>query len=262
MVTTAGIRLKKKYGQHFLRQQWVVNRMVDIVHLDSTTSVFEIGCGDGFLTKAIIAHPIKHLEIFEIDAEWVSYIKKIIPDQRISIHCTNFLDISRDVLKDNTSWVVLANLPYQVTFPILYKFQQYRDLIAEGVVMIQEEVAQKITKISGRDYGYPSLFLQWYFELQLLDKIPPTAFVPPPKVFSRLLYFKTRTVVPIIPNEEKFWQFVKICFRQPRRTLSNNLKQSHYGNIAIPDYYLSLRAQQLSMQQLLVLWDIVRTNAG
>ena len=87
---------------------------------------------------------------------------------------------------------MLANLPYQVTFPILHNFQKNRHLLKEGVIMIQEEVAEKILKTSGRGYGYPSLFFQRYFTWKKLDKVPPTAFFPPPKVDSRLLYFKPR----------------------------------------------------------------------
>jgi 16S rRNA (adenine1518-N6/adenine1519-N6)-dimethyltransferase len=145
-----------------------------------------------------------------------------------------------------------------VTFPILYLLQKQRHLLREGVVMIQEEVAQKIVKTSGRGYGYPSLFLQRYFEWRLLGKVSPKEFYPPPKVFSRLIYFKPQQNVPVIPDEEGFWKFIKICFRQPRRTLRNNLAQAHYDTSNIPSSYTALRAQQMSMDDLRALWDIIR----
>ena len=85
--------------------------------------------------------------------------------------------------------------------------------------MIQEEVAQKIVKTSGRGYGFPSLFFQHYFEWKLLEKVPPGAFFPPPKVYSRLLYFKPKKMLQQIPDEAEFWEFIKHCFAQPRRTL-------------------------------------------
>lgn len=251
------IPLKKKYGQHFLRDYSVVQHMIEAVAIQDA-SVFEIGPGDGFLTRAILDQPIERLWAFEIDADWASYIKTTFQDERLIVFHENFLDIDFNILKPYAPWTVLANLPYQVTFPILHLFQQHRHLLKEGVVMVQEEVAQKITKTRGRGYGYSSLFFQYYFDWQQLDKILPGAFYPPPKVTSRLLYFKPKDVVQTIPDEQGFWQFIKICFKQPRRTLRNNMSQAHYNIGALPDTLLVKRAQELNMEQLLHMWDILR----
>lgn len=258
MVKSNGIRLKKRFGQHFLRDESVVRHMSERVSLNKNSYVFEIGCGDGFLTKEILRHPIQRLQVFEIDDEWASYVKNQYPDNRLQMNCTDFLTVDRSFFKDSSAWVLLANLPYQVTFPILYKLHSFRDLLDQAVIMIQEEVAQKIVKKQGRDYGFPSLFFQWYFEISLLEKVSPTVFVPAPKVYSRLLYMKPRINVPFIDDEEKFWSFVKQCFKQPRRTLINNLKQSHIAIEKIPSDLYALRAQQMTMEQFLVLWAIVR----
>ena len=155
--------------------------------------------------------------------------------------------------------MLLANLPYQITFPILHMLQKHRDVITHGVFMIQEEVAQKLVKTSGRGYGFPSLFFNHYFELKLLMKVSPTAFLPPPKVFSRLVYFKAKQTVASIPDEENFWKFIKLCFHQPRRMLRNNLAQGQYDLTKISAEQLALRAQQLSMDELLELWEAVRS---
>lgn len=258
MVRTKGIPLKKQFGQHFLRDQHVTHVMLDAVELTETTSVFEIGCGDGFLTKAILQTPIARLWAFEIDPDWARYVQETIQDQRLRVIEQNFLDIDFTIFEPHQPWTVLANLPYQITFPILYRFQQHRSLIKEGVVMVQEEVAQKITKTRGRGYGFPSLFFQRFFQWQMIEKVPPTAFHPPPKVFSRLLYFKPKTdLVPIV-DEEGFWQFIKVCFKQPRRTLRNNIIQAHYDIAKIPEDYLLLRAQQILMKDFLALWELLR----
>ena len=258
MAKSKGIKLKKKFGQHFLRQSSVVDSMVNAVELNNNSNVFEIGCGDGFLTKGILQTPVARLWVFEIDQEWSRYVQENFSDTRMQIFNENFLDIDFDRLREHAPWTVLSNLPYQVTFPILYLFQKHRSLLKEGVVMMQEEVAQKLLKTKGRGYGFPSLFFQWYFILRLLDKVLPSAFHPPPKVFSRLLYFKPRAHVPEIPDEPNFWQFIKSCFRQPRRTLRNNLSQTHYDVDKITSELLDLRAQQMSMDDFLSLWNIVR----
>jgi 16S rRNA (adenine1518-N6/adenine1519-N6)-dimethyltransferase len=254
-----GIPLKKQFGQHFLRDTRIVHNMIFAVEINANTSIFEIGCGDGFLTKNILATPAAHLKIFEIDPDWAHYVQETFKDDRMTMILDNFLDVDLNTqLAEYAPWTVLANLPYQVTFPILHRFQQYRHFLKEGVVMIQEEVAQKIVQKRGRGYGYPALFFQHYFDWKLLDKVPPTAFHPAPKVFSRLIYFKPRAEIIPIPDEEKFWKFIKHCFKQPRSTLKNNLTHTHYAVENIGDDVLALRAQEMGMNNFLEIWDKVR----
>lgn len=253
-----GIELKKKHGQHFLKNGMYIVPMLEAVHLDDTISVMEIGCGEGVLTNSILQGPCKQLKVFEIDAEWAEYVKNLYgSDSRLHIVLNNVLDVDWSALHDQTPWVMLANLPYQITFPILHLVQKNKKMFREGVVMIQEEVAQKIVKTHGRGYGYPSLFFQHHFEWKLLTKVPPEAFYPPPKVQSRLLYFKPKIEVPTIEKETEFWKFIKLCFHQPRRTLRNNLAQSHYDIGLLPDDILQKRAQQLKMQDFLDIWSII-----
>lgn len=257
-----GIPVKKQYGQHFLRQQSVVDTMLHAVTITPETSIFEIGCGDGFLTKSILQTDCKRLWIFEIDRDWARYVQTHYPDVRITMFEENILDADFSKFESYQPWVLLSNLPYQITFPILHLVQKNRHLISEGVVMVQEEVAQKIVKTSGRGYGFISLFFQYYFSWKLLTKIVPTAFYPPPAVHSRLLHFVPRQDIQPIPDEEKFWKFIKLCFSQPRRTLRNNLASTHYAHLVEQDAAIGdLRAQQLGMPDFLALWNIVQTNA-
>jgi 16S rRNA (adenine1518-N6/adenine1519-N6)-dimethyltransferase len=256
-----GIPLKKQFGQHFLRDIRIVHNMIFAVEIKPTTPIFEIGCGDGFLTKYILSTPAAHLKIFEIDADWAQYVEETFKDERMTMVLDNFLDVDLNAhLEEHASWTVLANLPYQVTFPILHRFQEYRHLLKEGVIMVQEEVGQKIVKKRGRGYGFISLFFQHYFEWKLLDKVPPTCFHPAPKVFSRLLYFKPHAHIAQIPHEEKFWKFIRACFQQPRRTLRNNLAHTHYGIDAIDEETLALRAQEMGIEDFLRIWKTFMVN--
>jgi 16S rRNA (adenine1518-N6/adenine1519-N6)-dimethyltransferase len=252
-----GIFLKKKFGQHFLRDRSIVQRMCKQVALTADSSVFEIGCGDGVLTQEILTHPLQRLWVFEIDPEWADYVRRKISDARVTIFEQDFLTVDLASFEPDKPWILLANLPYQITFPLLFRLHEYRHLLAEGVIMMQEEVAQKIMRTTGRGYGFPSLFFQYYFEWQMLEKISPQAFSPPPKIFSRLLYFKPRQHSTAIPHEQEFWKFIKFCFGQPRRTLRNNLISTHYFLPSIPAETLQLRAQQMSMKDLLQVWDLI-----
>jgi len=253
----SGIALKKQYGQHFLQDHHVLETILKNVELNQHSSIFEIGPGSGILTKTILKEEIARLWVFEIDVEWSDFLKKTINDARLTVFHENILDFDFSAFEEHKPWTLLANLPYQITFPILYLLQKNMHLLNEGVIMVQEEVAQKIVKSSGRDYGYTSLFFQYYFEWRLLDKIAPEAFNPPPKVYSRLMYFKPKFERIAINNEEGFWLFIKVCFKSPRRTLRNNLAQSHYEMSKLSDSILALRAQQLDMNRLLEIWNIL-----
>ena len=249
-----GILIKKKFGQHFLRDESVAQSMIDHVHITPESSVFEIGVGDGMLTREILKKPITRLWAFEIDPEWADYVRKNVKDSRLIVFLQDILQVDFAQLEPYKPWILLANLPYQITFPILYLLHQNRHLLQEAVVMVQEEVAQKIMKTHGRGYGYSALFFQYFFDLKLLNKVPPGAFLPPPKVHSRLIYLKPKQNVPAIAHETEFWKFIKIIFHQPRRTLKNNLIQSNFDISALTPEILSMRAQQLTMTDFLAMW--------
>jgi 16S rRNA (adenine1518-N6/adenine1519-N6)-dimethyltransferase len=251
---------KKALGQHFLRKQSTVDNMISSTSITPQTTILEIGCGDGFLTKAILAQsPCKKLIVYEIDPEWAEVVEKNVSDKRLDLRLQNVLEADWKVLQGETPLTILANLPYQITFPIFFKILQHKELFSEGIVMVQEEVAQKIASTSGKKYGPTSLLLQYHFHLKLLEKVEPGAFTPPPKVHSRLLYFKPKTDLPPLHNSENFWKFVKTIFLSPRQTLKNNLKRTYYEWSRLDEKMLMLRAQQMSFAQLIELWKLLDT---
>ena len=251
---------KKSLGQHFLRKISVVDNMIARVVLSPQISVLEIGCGDGFLTKAIIEKSAcKQLWSYEIDSSWANFVSKKISNSRLKVKNKNILEVDFDAeLASEGSWVVLANLPYQITFPILFLLKKYKHLFTEGVVMVQEEVAQKIVATYGRSYNPTSIIMQHNFTWELMEKIEPEAFDPAPKVNSRLLYFKPKQNIAALPDEEQFWKFLKSCFKTPRQMLRNNLKTTHYAWSSLPESTLQLRAQQMTFDDFLHIWNLLR----
>lgn len=250
---------KKQLGQHFLTKQSVVDHMIEKVNLTTPATILEIGCGEGFLTQAILGCPqVKKLFCIELDQEWFSFVQKKLGCERLSLIHANVLEYDFTLFNEQKPLILLANLPYQITFPILFKLVKHRALFQEGVIMVQEEVAQKLAARSGKGLSGTTLFLQHYFSWELLEKIEPGAFNPPPKVYSRLVYFKTKPEPLPIINEEEFWRFVKAGFISPRQTLKNNYRTTHYPLHKISDDILALRAQQLSFAQFLALWHQIQ----
>ncbi len=254
MKSRHGIFFKKQFGQNFLHDHSVTDSIINSVTLSPDISILEIGCGDGFLTKALLDTDAKAIVGYEIDSEWFGYLKKRLKNSRFLLINQDILTVDWTFFEKYVPMVLLANLPYNITFPLLYKIQEHRLLFSEITVMVQEEVAQKIIKKSGKDYGFISLFFQYYFEWSLLDLVPPTAFEPSPQVYSRLLHGKIRNTVDPIYQEEAFWNFVKLCFKQPRRTISNNLIGTIYEKKSIEKSFATLRAQQMSIADFKNLW--------
>jgi len=251
---------KKEHGQVFLRDQGIVDSIIKNATVTPTTTVMEIGCGDGFLTRAILEKtPCQKLEVFEIDEEWLNVVKKNIPSNRLSLNLINILDVDlKTYFSPQNPVVLLANLPYHITFPIMHKIQKSADLFSHGVVMVQEEVAQRLVAQTGRDAGAISHYFQHFFEFKLLTKVPPSAFEPQPKIFSRLVGFTPRATLTQIPDEENFWIFVRTCFKFPRQMLHNNLKSSKFADVELPQEFQALRAQQMSTAQFIALWNHIK----
>ena len=247
--------------------------MIGAVSITRDTTIIEIGCGDGFLTRAILHHTrCKELHVFEIDPEWAGFVKKKYgspgpkssenandePGNKLRMHLTDVMEVDLDTIRRPTPVILLANLPYQITFPLFEKLRAHHGIFDEAVVMVQEEAAQKMVSTTKRSYNAMSLFLQHAFDFTLLEQVEPEAFTPPPKVTSRLVHFRPKKSRVDIPDEVNFWLFVRACFKTPRQTLRNNLKRTPYPLEKLTEEMLKLRAQQTSFDDLLGMWRVLR----
>ena len=247
-------------GQHFLRKQSTVDNMIDAAKITAETTIIEIGCGDGFLTRSILEQTAcKQLIIIELDPRWANFVQENYGCDRLTVINADALLYDFTLLSQQKEVVLLANLPYQITFPLFKKLISHEGLFKEGIIMLQEEAAQKIAARKGRSYGALSLYFQHYFNVKLMEKVEPEAFDPAPKVFSRLLYFTPNTEQPAIENKENFWEFLRALFKTPRQTLKNNLKRTNIDLAKVPEEYFGLRAQQLELPALIALWNTINT---
>ncbi|HKT68676.1 MAG TPA: 16S rRNA (adenine(1518)-N(6)/adenine(1519)-N(6))-dimethyltransferase RsmA [Terriglobales bacterium] len=232
-------RKRPKLGQHFLADQHAAERIVDALGEVSDKTVIEIGPGRGVLTR-MLAERARRLIAIELDRVLAAQLRMYF------VRSENVEIIEGDILSIDFSTVLgprpgmnhpgivhvpekvrlVGNLPYFITSDILLRLFQYHQYFETIVIMVQEEVADRIAaKPGGRDYGLLSATVQLYARVEKLFSLPPGAFNPPPKVHSAVLRL---TINPQMDRlrvpEQEFIAFLKLSFGQKRKTLANNLK--------------------------------------
>ncbi len=223
-----GFRFSKSKGQNFLTQSWVPREIAEGAGIDETCGVLEVGPGIGPLTQALCENAGKVVSV-EVDTSLKPILAETMADQ------DNFTLIFGDILKTDIPALVqehfgglrpmaCANLPYYITSPVLSALLESRCFEAV-TVMVQKEVAQRICAQAGtKDYSAFSLFCQYYADPEILFDVPPSCFIPQPKVTSAVITLRCRNAPPCpIEDEKLFFRVVKASFAQRRKTLVNGL---------------------------------------
>ncbi|MFV0555889.1 MAG: 16S rRNA (adenine(1518)-N(6)/adenine(1519)-N(6))-dimethyltransferase RsmA [Lactovum sp.] len=221
---------KKKFGQNFLTDSNILTKICQAAYLDKKTNVIEIGPGIGSLTQYLLESAAEVMA-FEIDKSLIPILEETLFDY------DNFQVIQADILKVNLKEEiqkfehpeypikVVANLPYYITTPILMSLIESKIPFSEIIVMMQKEVADRISANSGnKDYGGLSIAVQYYMEAEIMFNVSRNVFVPAPNVDSAILKMTTRKEVLVqVKDENFFFKLVKVAFAHRRKTLMNNL---------------------------------------
>lgn len=227
---------KKSLGQNFLIDVNILESIIRHAGIDKETGVIEIGPGIGALTEQLAIHAEK-VVAFEIDKRLIPILKDTLEPY------SNLTLIHQDILKANVKEVmeeqfkpdqpvhVVANLPYYITTPILMKLVRENLPVSSITVMIQKEVADRMSaKPNTKSYGSLTIALQYYTEAEVVMTVPKTVFMPQPNVDSAILKLTMRKTPPVeVCDEDFFFTIVKASFAQRRKTLLNNLK-SYFKN--------------------------------
>ena len=221
-------RFSKSMGQNFLTAAWVPEDIAASAGLDEHTGVLEVGPGVGCLTKELSERAGKVVSV-ELDKALKPVLAETLAD------CENVEIVFGDVLKQDLPalveermpgmrHVVCANLPYNVTSPLLTAFLEAK-CFETVTVMIQREVARRICAGPGSaDYGAFGIFVQWHAAPELLFDVPPSCFVPQPKVTSSVIRLTRREKPPVpVRDEALLFRVVRAAFNQRRKTLVNAL---------------------------------------
>lgn len=228
IVNQDGFAIKKKFSQNFLLDENIIAKIIDSAKLDNNTGVIEIGPGLGALTKEIVKRA-KRVLLYEVDNELIPYLQGFFNGFENLILVNNDVlkaDVAADIseyFQDVGRLVVISNLPYHITTPIIMKFLEEVRNIDTMVLMMQLEVAQRITsRPNTKDYNALSVVIQHQTKTKYLFKVPKSVFYPQPKVDSAVIRLDIDKEINAIDNRG-FYDFVHKCFAQRRKTLVNNL---------------------------------------
>ncbi|MEC2479474.1 16S rRNA (adenine(1518)-N(6)/adenine(1519)-N(6))-dimethyltransferase RsmA [Bacillus cereus] len=236
IVEKYGFSFKKSLGQNFLIDTNVLNRIVDHAEIGSESGAIEIGPGIGALTEQLAKRANK-VVAFEIDQRLLPIL-----DETLAPY-GNVTVINKDVLKADVHEVfneqfeegqdvmVVANLPYYITTPILFKLLEEKLPVRGFVVMMQKEVGDRLAAKPGtKEYGSLSIAIQYYTEVETVMTVPRTVFVPQPNVDSAIIrLLKRPKPVVEVTDETFFFEVVRASFAQRRKTLMNNLSNNLNG---------------------------------
>ena len=256
---------KKKYGQNFLEDSELSERIIEISGVSKDTEVIEIGPGLGFLTEKLIENS-KHLTDFEIDDDLIPVLnKKFQGRDNFSLIHEDFMvaDLST-FLNGKKNIKVVANIPYYITSPIINKLIEYRGNISEIYLMVQKEVAERIASQAGsKNMSLLTHAVQFYADAEYLFTVPKEKFTPVPKVDSAFLKIKMfddeRYEKQI--SEEEYFKYLKTAFSNNRKSIANNLSGEGYSKEVTGDILEKLgktrlaRTEEFSVQEFINLID-------
>jgi 16S rRNA (adenine1518-N6/adenine1519-N6)-dimethyltransferase len=221
-------RHKPKLGQNFLVSPTAPGAIVDALGDLSQATVLEIGPGPGALTT-ILAARAKHLIAVELDAA----LAKALPASTAEIICQDILelDLTELAARHGVRLMVIGNLPYYISSPIMMHLFAHSSVIDRAVLMMQREVAERITALPGsREYGLLSATAQMYASVEQLFTLPPEAFSPAPEVYSTVIRLTMAPRFSELQLEpEGFLRFLQQIFAQKRKTLANNLRAAGFS---------------------------------
>ena len=257
---------RKHLGQHFLIDQNIVRKLVAVAALQPHDVVFEIGPGRGALTRVLCERVAKVIAV-EIDRQLVRYLSAVLAnDAALELHHGDAMTFACDALPRGT--VVVANVPYSVSTPLLFRLLRERDRISRMVLMLQREVAARVIAAPGsRTYGVLSVMSQYYAEPRKAFAVSASCFRPVPDVDSMVVSFVNR---PDPRGDEGFdrvfTQIVRSAFAHRRKTLMNSWREEGWDQTMMQGILDHAgidprrRAETLGVQEFMTLAQAVQTR--
>lgn len=267
-----GFTFQKKFGQNFLIDPHVLDKIIRAAEITEDDFVLEIGPGMGTMTQ-YLAYAAREVCAVEIDKSLIPILEDTLSDY------DNVTVINEDILKVDIAKLaeeknggrpikVVANLPYYITTPIIMGLFESHVPVESITVMVQKEVADRMQEGPGsKEYGALSLAVQYYAKPEIVINVPPSCFMPQPKVGSAVIRLTRHSEPPVTVKSEKLlFQVIRASFNQRRKTLANGL--ANYGAFGLPKEELqacieklgvpvNIRGEALSLEQFAQLSNII-----
>jgi 16S rRNA (adenine1518-N6/adenine1519-N6)-dimethyltransferase len=243
--------LRKKYGQNFLVDRHILEKIIAAAEIKETDCVLEIGPGIGTMTRYLAERAGKVIAV-EIDKHLIPILKETLSGY------DNILIKNEDILKTDINQLikehhdgkpvkVVANLPYYITTPIIMSLLEQHIPLESLTLMVQKEVAERIQTGPGtKDYGALSLAVQYYARPEIIATVPPACFIPKPAVASAVIRLTRYLVPPVkVTDEDFFFAIIRAAFNQRRKTLTNALTNAEHLNLTRENITAALRSINL-----------------
>lgn len=249
------IKPLKKFGQNYLIDKNIIKKIIDIINPQPDDTIIEIGPGRGALTEYLAKYDSKVYAV-EIDKRVIESLENRF--QNIKFINQDFLEIN--LSQFNTDKIrLIGNIPYNITSPILFKIFENNIVIKDAILMVQYEVAKRMTaKVRSEDYGILAVLLKYFSETEICFKVSPNVFYPKPKVYSAVIK------INLLKREDHnfnqtFISIVKAAFGNRRKMLKNSLSNSIFAQLNFENCKIDLskRAEELELNDFIYLTEYV-----
>lgn len=218
---------RKRFGQNFLHDPYIINRIIQAINPQVSDHLVEIGPGQGALTCALLPH-VKSMDCIELDRDLIPILENNCANLgELHIHSSDALKFDFATLTKNGAKLrIVGNLPYNISTPLLFHLLDYHSIVQDMHFMLQKEVVDRMAAShDSKSYGRLSIMVQYFCQVTSLFTVPPGAFNPPPKVDSAIVRLIPHSQLPYVAQDfSLFENLVRQAFSQRRKMLRNSLK--------------------------------------
>lgn len=258
-------RPRKRFGQNFLIDQSIIQRIVSAIDPCAEDNLIEIGPGMAAITEHLVKH-CPDMTLVELDLDLIDYLHSKFEDYpNLSIFSGDALQTDFEQFFQGKKLRLVGNLPYNISTPLLFHLLEVRDLIQDMHFMLQREVVDRLAaKPNDKAYGRLSVMIQYHCRVMPMIPVPPSSFRPPPKVQSAVVRLTPHSAITLpAENLKLLSQVVNLGFQQRRKILRNSLSLFADHLPAVEDIIdLTQRPQQLSVKQFVQLANAINRSKG
>lgn len=255
-----GIKYLKKFGQNYLNDKNIVDKMINVLNLSVNDSVLEIGPGRGFITKQLFKR-LNNLVGVEIDSRVIQTLENDFP--KLQLIQKDFTKLNLKDHQFDLPMKIIGNIPFNLTGNILFKLIADKDLISDASLIIPYDLAKRIVAVKRtKEYGILTILFGYFSTSKLITKVSPNVFFPKPNIDASIIHIKFDKKEKNNIDKNLFIKVVKASFGNRRKTLNNSLRNSIFVNCDFSDlnFLVGKRAEELEVNDFLKLTAYIQAE--